>query len=230
MSQPEGKGKEIARSLLLVLWGMGTLVLIAAVILLVTEMVRSGHQPLDSLTQPAKPTRTTTARNQPEDILISNLGQAQLYFANAPATRLTSIPETLELGASTIQNCRRAVEALIEGPPQGMVPVLPESTTVRALYLLEDRILVIDLSGNALADLPRSASAELLMIQGVVHTVMQPALRTDDGVVLQRVRLLIEGGLPEDYLPGEPRQIDLSIPFTPDASMLESAPGAPSFG
>jgi len=204
--------KEVLRAGLLATWGMATLVLLFCVVLLTYEMVVAGRAPVGrvSSSEPLPPLP------RPEAEPRAGMREIHLYFSADDGNALTSEACRLEYGEHTLDNCREALERLILGPEGAGIAVVPKSARIRALYLLDDGELVIDFSGDLITDLPKSAEAETLLVNSVVRTVTQPALKGSAGRPITRVRFLVEGGAPKDYLPGEPRHTDMSTPFAPE--------------
>lgn len=201
------KGREVVRTALTTLWGMVTLVLFFSVILLAYEMLSRGQDPLDfSFDTPA---RTASSRDEAEATATREI---LLYFTNAAGTGLAPERRRIEYTEDTAENCRNALEALIEGPQDILVPIISPASRLRGVYLLDGGELVVDFSRELEAGHIKSTSAELLMVQGIVTTLSQPILRGRNGLAVKRVRFLFEGSPPQDTFPAH---INLSEPVTP---------------
>lgn len=205
---PHPKQRETLRTALLSLWAMGTLVLIFCVGLLVYEMVQQGQEPLSLMLSEA--TVPLPESSDPDAITTRRV---QLYFANAASTVLQSETRRIRFSEYTVENCRQVVEALIEGPRESLTPILPPATKIRGIYLLSDGELVVDFSRDLEAGQIRSATAEFLMVQGIVASITQPAIAGRRGPAVERVRFLFEGSPSQDTFPSH---IDLSEPVVPD--------------
>jgi len=124
----------------------------------------------------------------------------------------------MDLSEDTIENCRIAIKAMIQGPRGVLARVLPENTQVRALYMLESGELVVDFSHELRglkSERKASTSSEGLMAFSVANTLTQPALAGSGDAIVESVRFLMEGSpLPQGPFPGH---IDLSEPIRPDA-------------
>jgi hypothetical protein len=199
------------KRLLLVAWAMGTLILVFVVVLLASEMVRQGKDPLAPVKKPAAPPLPPPAR----EVSLAPSKEITLYFADAESRRL--VPEScrIEPGDSTVENCRKALEALIRGPRDILTPIIPSSTKVRGLYLLEGGELVVDFSIDLEMDLKRikSTSLEGLMFYGIANTLTQPALQGGKEPAVSKVRFLIDDSVPQESFPAH---IDVSMPIGPD--------------
>ena len=201
-------------------WGMLTLVLLFCVILLVFEMLRKGQDPLASLREPP-------SNELPQPVEVSeaiHTKEIALYFASSDAYMLAAEPCRIEHSPHTLDNCRQAIEALIRGPQGALTPILPPTTKVKGLYLLEDGELVINFSIELELEHRKlkSTSLEALMIYGIVNTLTQPALKGDQEAAVETVRLLIGDAVPREAFPAH---IDVSAPIAPDPRWI-AAPQA----
>lgn len=206
------------------LWALATLILCFVAVLLFNELVRNGANPLAPLS-PARETGTVSGNTAPEGNPKAGSKEISLFFALPDGTALAAEPAAIEPGAATVENCRRALEALIAGPRRGgLSPVLPAGTKMRGLYLMDSGQLIVDLSGElALAfNAVKSASAESLMVQAVANTVAQESLCGPDAARVAQVRFLVEGAAPQE---GFPAHIDLTMPVVPDQRWVRTAGG-----
>ncbi len=216
--------KRILTRLGLAVWAMATLVLCFVIVMLVNEMLRNGQSPLASF-QSEAPAGDKAAPAKPQSAGPAGTREIQLYFSGDNGKGLAGLPTTIEFSGSTVENCRRAIAGLIEGPRQGgFSPILPNNTRLRGLYLLDSGELVVDFSNEvALAHARiKSAGMEGMLICGLVATVTQPALQGQDQAVVKQVRFLVEGAPPTD---GFPAHADLSQPVLPDPGWIQAATG-----
>ena len=206
--------QDVLKKLFLSLWAMATLILFFCVVLLIREMLDSGQVPLQSLRR-ATTTETQEANaGQPGGTTFAPR-ETQLYFANEDGRGLSGERRDVPYGENTIENCRKALEALIEGPHEAHAPIVPEKTKIRALYLLPGGELIVDLSRELRLGFAQynSVSSEALMVYGIVHTLTQPSLRGEDLKEVHSIRFLFEGAMPDLDFPGH---IDLQDPVGPD--------------
>lgn len=207
-------------------WAMLTLVLAFCVVLLVYEMVQQGQNPLAISNEPI-PQETLKPAAEEEK---TELREVALYFADQDARSL--VPENREIPASryTVDTCRAVLEELIAGPQGQLTPILPPSTQVYAMYLLEDGELVVDFSIDLVSRQKRSAAAEALMTFGVANTLTQAAVQGAGDGSVRAVRFLVEGAAPDKSLSGQ-QHLDLSAPIEPDSRWLAAqAPAMNSDG
>lgn len=195
------------------LWAAGTFALIVAVGVLIFNLERQ-RSDLEALG--FSPNSLGGVTINPDD--SRTLEDISLYFAHA--THLSLVPEVRRLSVTEnlVENSRVALEALIDGPEGPMVPVLPTTTTIRGLYLMDNGELVLDFSRDLEFSYVQSGASELLMVQSIVISVCQAALRGDDERVIRSVRFLFEGSPPQDSFPAH---IDLSEPVYPDRALVE---------
>lgn len=207
--------RAMVRRTMMWVWAMLTVVLLVCVGLLARELVRQGNDPL-ALVRPepksvpaATATRTEPAANK----------EITLYFADAEGKALTPETTRIEASDSTVENCRRALEALIRGPRDILTPILPPSARIRGIYMLKGGGLVVDFSIEFAQELRkvRSASVESLLVYGIVDTLAKDELRgpQDEGVA--NVRFLIEGSVPRDNFPAH---LELGDPIKPDSRWI----------
>lgn len=207
--------QELLRTLLLVLWGMATLVLLFVVGFLVIvmaqrqeelralEAVPEGPFPVGMGAQGARSTR-----------------DVRLFFAATDKTALRPETRRIEFSDRTAANCRAALEALIEGPRERLGEVLPPTAKIRGIYLLDNGELVVDFSRDLEADQLKSLTAELLMVQAVVTSLCQVSLQGEGQRAVLSVRFLFEGSPAQDSFPVH---LDLSAPIRPDSGILDLA-------
>ncbi len=206
--------RAMLRRTLLWVWAMATVALVACVGLLAREMMRGGVAPLAFMrTEP----KAATVRTEPAAPMANK--EITLYFADAEAKMLAPESAHIEAGDSTVENCRKALDALIHGPRDILTPILPSSTRIRGLYMLEGGQLVVDFSIEFTRELKkaRSASLESLMVYGVVDTLANDALRGAKEGGVANVRFLVEGTAPHESFPAH---LDLSGPIKPDSRWI----------
>lgn len=213
--------RNVLRSLFLSVWAMVTLVLLAMVILLVREMASSGRDPLGALTPPdsgvepaPQATPATSDRTTP-----TGSQRVELYFSSGDGLYLARESRTLPATESTVENCRTALNALIKGPETDVHSLLPPTVNVKALYLLPQGELVINFSRELQAEYSRASSAtmESLLVQGLVHTLTQPALQNAMDPKVRKIRILVEDAPPSGTFPAH---IDLNEPVATDPQWL----------
>lgn len=191
---------------------MATLVLMFCVVLLVYEIVKRDQGRVENPFLRVEEQAGARAPDPP-----ATTSEIPLFFAMADGTRIAPEYRRIEIGPSTVDNVRRALQALIDGPRELLAPLMPAATKVRGLYLLDDGELVVDFSRDLEAGHIKSASAELMMVHGIVASLTQPGLRGRDGPAVERVRFLFEGSPAQDTFPAH---IDLTGAVYPDESWI----------
>jgi hypothetical protein len=206
----KSKPKNIVRTALLSIWGMITLVLVFTVSLLMYEMYQQGQSPL-ALTLGTENTAPLPVETPP--VQVETFHEVEIYFASRTTSTLLTEPHRLTLTGSTVENCRAAMSFLIDGPNlPALAPIVSNKTRIRAMYLLENGELVIDFSRDLEAGHVRSASAELLMVDGIANTLFQPILKGKNDLGVRHIRFLFEGAA---YQQTFPAHIDLTDPIRP---------------
>lgn len=218
------RSNDIITRLALTLWAMVTLILCFVVALLVNEMIKAGADPFSAF----QPETDGLPEPAPHDFPgTASLGtrEISLFFASEDGHGLHPESVTIEFSGRTVENCRRALQALIAGPRQDFLfPLLSDQTRPRALYLREEGELVVDLSSELLLDQhrPRSAEMESLMIYGIVNTMMQEALQGEDEKRVHAVRFLFDGVPPQESFPAH---LDLGAPLVQDLRWMQAGTG-----
>lgn len=213
------RGQSAVSKFLVAVWALGTMILLFVVLLLVRQMLNDGQDPLGAFRQPGQLESSGDAVPRPAAELGSR--DVVLYFANNDATALAPLSIKVPFTDSTVDNCRAVMEQLIAGPPETHTAIMPDSTQIRGLYLLDDGELVVDLSREVISFHRqfKSASMEALMAYGIVNTLSQPGLQSRADPEVRSVRLLLEGSVAVDTFPAH---MDWSAPLTPDARWVQA--------
>jgi hypothetical protein len=210
MARRARDARDVMRTAFYSLWGVLTLVLLFTVGFLVFQLAQSADD-----VSVADFSRVTTTAGSAGQAVTGR--PVLLYFADPARIRLAPEDRSLALSASTVENCRAAFVALAEGPRGAAAPVMPQTAKTRAMYLLPSGELIVDLSREVESPLTRSASAEWLLVQSIVHTLAQPALQGANDRPVATVRLLYEGS---PMAEGFPSHIALTEPLRPDPALL----------
>ena len=212
----EYRGK-VLKKILFSLWAMASLVLVFCAALLAHDMIERGYHPLPPPRADVPPLGQEKERAEVEATRL-----VPLYFSDAEGRRLVAETRELTLGEYTSSNCRSVLEALIEGPKNGLTQILPPATRVRGVYLRENGDLIVDLSQElrTAPGRPKSVSAEALMAYGIVNTLTQSVVAGENGGTVKRVTFLIDKSPFDDTFP---EHLDLSGPVAPDPSWSVSA-------
>ncbi len=212
MARRDSRPHDVIRTAFYSLWGVLTLVLIFTVAFLVIRLTQTSEQ----VAMVSGAARTPGAAGDASGAVSGR--PVTLYFASAGAIRLVPEERTLPLTENTVENCRIAFAALAAGPHGGTAaPVLPTTASARAFYLLTSGELVVDLARDVESPETRSASAEWLLVQAIVHTLTQPTIQASNDRPVSTVRLLFEGSPMTDTFPSH---IALQDAVRPDSSLL----------
>lgn len=213
---------DVFKKLFFSIWAMLTLILFFTVALLVNEMIRQGQDPLGFLETETQAAGLTPAPSVPAP--PGSEREVLLYFSSPDGNALAPERRRIALTQSTTENCRLLLQALISGPRDMLSPILPGTARIRALYLLEDGELVVDLSRELLAEHAqfKSMTLEALMFYGMVNTVTQSIVKGEEEPAVQRVRFLIEGLPPQEIFPAH---LDLARPLGPNPRWVAAQGG-----
>jgi len=209
------------KSVVLAVWGMFTVVLLCCIVLLVVEMIRQKQDPLDlakkAVNKPLPPITSTEE--------VTPKKEVSLFFADAGAHGLVPETRAIEFSDLTVENCRNALEALIQGPQTPLTPILPSNTKIRGLYLLAGGELVVDFSMELEFEVKKiqSASLEALLVHGITQTLTQAGVKGEKEPAVTKVRFLIEGTTPHESFPGH---IDATAPITADPQWITQTKSA----
>lgn len=209
------------RRVFFAIWGMATLVLFLTVGLLVLEMSQRGQNPLTIISETEPPPKREVRTNDQ----TADYRNVLLYFTNPDGHDLVAERRSIRFTTSTADNCKRALQELMSGPREELLPIVPPDTDIRAAFLLDSGRLVINFTRDLKVGALSSVSAEALMIYGIVNTVSQPELVGKDGKRVHSVQFLVEGTVQTDQFPAH---FDLSEPVEPDSRWNASAATAPA--
>lgn len=142
--------------------------------------------------------------------------EVSLYFAAPDGTRLEA--ETRELDNCPDETrCQLAtVQALIDGPATGLVPVLPPQTQLHGVTVGDDGLARIDFNPELVSGHPGGSMTELLTVYALADTLAA------NFPYIRQVRLLVDGR-PLETLKGH---VDLRRPVTADFNYTRD-PGRP---
>jgi spore germination protein GerM len=118
--------------------------------------------------------------------VVETVREVTLYFARPDASGLVPEPRSIEAGTSSADNLRRTMEALVAGPREGGVRVLPSSARLLGVYI-RNKTAFIDFSREISDDFAGGTAGERMMISSVVQTACGNFPEVDG------VRLLVEG-------------------------------------
>ncbi len=153
------------------------------------------------------PERTEKGFSVPDDAPSTfEKREIYLYFGDSQGKYLTAESRVVDQPSDAVAFCRRILAALLLGPRQGGIPVLPQGVEIRALHIMGDGVAFIDFESEAFKSHPGGVESELLSIYSIVNTLVLNV----DGI--RSVKFLI-GGKEAATLAGH---VDLSHPFEAD--------------
>jgi spore germination protein GerM len=112
---------------------------------------------------------------------------ATLYFISEDGMSLVGVQREIPFGEQPDEQARRIIEAQLQRAPSPLSSAIPESTTLRSLFLNDKGQAFVDLSADARTRHTGGALDELFTIYAIVNalTVNLPAIT--------RVQILVEG-------------------------------------
>ena len=112
---------------------------------------------------------------------------ATLYFISEDGLSLVGVQREVPFGEPVAEQARRILEAQLGQAPQPLSSAIPDSTTLKALFLSDKGDAYVDLSADARLRHTGGALDELFTIYAIVNalTVNLPAI--------SRVQILVEG-------------------------------------
>ncbi len=211
----------ILRRFGLLIWAWVTLILVVVLILLINQMLEEGRS-LVSVLREESETLPDQGGHLGDSSESMGTREITLYFSGDQGRVLSTETVAIEYSPRTVENCRRALKLLIAGPKQKtLLPLLPDQTLLRGIYLQANGELVVDLSTETLLahNRPKSTEMEALMMFGIVNTLMQAPLQGEDGVPVTQVRFLFDGSTAQEIFP---THVDTSKPLVQDMQWVET--------
>ena len=151
---------------------------------------------------------TTPSGSQSDQTAASGAGegrriQATLFYVSDDGGGLVASNRAVLYGATSVEQARRIVEAVVESPPEGRRSAIPTGTTVRSVFLAGSGQAYVDLGGAIVSGHTGGSLNEALAVYAVVNalTVNLPGITA--------VQILVEGRQ-VDTLAGH---IDLRYPL-----------------
>jgi hypothetical protein len=120
---------------------------------------------------------------EPDQTLLSHF----LYFGDTSGRYLSSTEHLFPKTLSPHELATAIIDALIQGPPQGLTRTLPRETRLNALFIDDNGSAYVDLDDTITNQLPGGAESELLAIFSIANSL---ALNIPE---IEQVRFLIQG-------------------------------------
>ena len=109
---------------------------------------------------------------QPAADLPTQTSVVHLYFSDRDGQYLMAEDRVLKTHQGPEFFARSVVEALIKGPQQGLTRTIPSATAVRAVFVTQEGICFVDLTGAVTEDHPGGIQSELLAIYSIVNSLV----------------------------------------------------------
>lgn len=139
---------------------------------------------------------------------------AIMYYVAADGRGLVRREIDVPYGTDTLSRVRIIVERQLDIAPRQLLSPFPRGTRLRAVYLADDGILYVDLSGEVTTEHSGGSLDELLTVYALVNAV------TTNVAEVSAVQILVDGR-EVDTLAGH---IDLRQPLTPNLTWVVDLP------
>ncbi len=161
----------------------------------------------------ATPPTEDVAPPQPQDEAPLAKAMVTLYFPSANGDALAA--ETREI-VDTKRPADRGAQilaGLLEGPrTEGALPVFPQDTTLRQLWVRDDGNAYADFSEQFLSGATGGSADEILTVYAIVNSL------TENVPAIRRVGILVAGSERAAF-----GHLDLRRPLPPDLTLVETA-------
>jgi spore germination protein GerM len=147
----------------------------------------SGHEPNGVGTDAQRGPANSQA---PSGQALEGNGRADiyLYFSDRDNQFLIAEDRHMVMPEHPVEKGRLIVEALIEGPRNGLVRTIPEDTLINAFYLSDDGTAYVDFSETIKDGHPGGSHTEYLTVYSIVNSLVFNVPE------IERVKILIGGG------------------------------------
>lgn len=137
--------------------------------------------------KPKKPAMPILSETAPKISEKDEKVKISLYFASMDGEHLVVESREIYRTASEIDQIKQAVMELINGSSKDLVPVIPDGTVLKEVYLDKNGTAYVDFSAEFVQNHPGGSSGEIMTIYGIVNTLC--ANFSD----VKSVRILVEG-------------------------------------
>jgi len=163
------------------------------------------HVPAISLAADKLDQDDPVADEQPAD---KSKSVVHLYFSDKENSFLSAEQRTLLHTGDAVEFGKTIIEALIQGPREGLMRTIPSATTLHSLYVTQDGTAYVDIAATIKDAHPGGVHSEQMTIFSIVNSLILNIPEID------AVKILIDGS-ESVTLAGH---IDLRFPFR--ANML----------
>lgn len=102
----------------------------------------------------------------------SDTAAVHLYFSDKENSYLTAEGQNLARSNNPAEFGQTIIEALIQGPREGLMRTIPAGTILRALYVTSDGIAYVDLTLTLKDAHPGGIQTELMTIYSIVNSLI----------------------------------------------------------
>lgn len=137
--------------------------------------------------KPKKTTMPILSETAPKISEKDEKVKISLYFASSDGEHLVVESREIYKTVSEIDRIKQAVVELINGSSKDLVPVVPDGTVLKEVYLDKNGTAYVDFSAEFVQNHPGGSSGEIMTIYGIVNTLCA----NFSGV--KSVQILVEG-------------------------------------
>lgn len=137
--------------------------------------------------KPKKSGKTIFSETVPKISEKDEKMKISLYFASLDGEHLVVESREIYKTASEIDQIKQAVIELIRGSNKDLVPVIPDGTTLKEVYLDKNGTAYVDFSIELVKNHPGGSSGEIVTIYGIVNTLCA------NFYDVKNVKILVEG-------------------------------------
>jgi len=169
------------------------------VLLLLAAAIRLGAEPVETDIK-----NPPTARPQAEKSVM------HVYFADKNNSFLLSEERVITSAENPIEQGKRIMEALLQGPRTDLMRTIPAGTQLRAMFLTGNGTAYVDLTETVTEKHPGGCRSEIMTVYSIVNSLI---LNVPE---IEAVKILI-GGREAFTLSGH---IDIRYPFKADMLLI----------
>jgi hypothetical protein len=181
----------------------------AAAVLLVAGAGWGVSRALDRLTGIQPASEPSAAPPPPAAEGVAHI-TATLFYGSSDGQALVAVRREVPLADGVVPQGREILAAQLQAAPEGLIPVIPDGTTLRAFYTTERGDAFVDVTADVSSRHTGGSTTELLTVYAIVHAV------TSNLPSIRRVQILIDGR-EADTLAGH---VDLRRPLAPDPGLV----------
>lgn len=138
-----------------------------------------------------------------------------VYYRHPIIDGIVPIQRPIFEHPSDIEQIKQLINQLSIAPEdKSGIPIWPEDTRFRELYLLSDGTIIVDFEGSFVSSISAGAETESFLLNALVNTLL------DNFPRYERVRILVDGEIRETFL----GHLDIEFPLKKDNRIYTVVP------